>query len=179
VATVAESIVSAAQAHGVDPRLALEVAIQESGLDQGAVGSHGEIGVFQLLPETAAGLGVDPNDPQQNISGGVRYLGEQLGRFGDPAAALAAYNWGPEHVAQAIAVHGAAWLDAAPGSTVNYVEDILGNLATRYSADFAPAGAVVQTVKAMDWKPVLWAVGVGIAVLIGVRLFERAGEIGH
>jgi soluble lytic murein transglycosylase-like protein len=176
MATIAELIIAEAQAQGLDPRLALEVAIRESGLDQGARGGAGEIGVFQLLPDTAAALGVDAYDLQGNIAGGVRYLQAQLLRFGDTAAALAAYNWGPQRVAEAIGRYGAAWLDHLPASTGAYVEAILANLATRYAAGFDPGAAIQDRLSTMDWKPVLLAVGIGFAVLIGVRLLSRSLE---
>jgi soluble lytic murein transglycosylase-like protein len=52
------------------------------------------------MPETAATLGVDPHDPQQNLEGGARYLREQYDRFGTWELALAAYNAGPDAVAE-------------------------------------------------------------------------------
>ncbi len=102
----------------VDPLLVAAIAQQESGFsmyeptpygwivkrsrDQNGT-FVGAIGIMQLMPETAAILGVDPEDPEQNIEGGIRYLAEQLWRYrntGEWQATLAAaaYNAGPEAV---------------------------------------------------------------------------------
>lgn len=67
----------------------------ESGFRITAYSSAGAIGLAQLMPGTARFLGVDPRDPVQNLDGGVRYLVMQLGAFGSPELALAAYNAGP------------------------------------------------------------------------------------
>ena len=80
---------------GVDPDLFLKLVGTESSFNQGAVSSKGASGLAQLMPGTAAELGVDPTDPIQNLRGGARYLRQQLDEFGDPALALAAYNAGP------------------------------------------------------------------------------------
>lgn len=86
----------AATKYGVDPALARAVALQESAGRQGAKSGKGATGVMQLMPETAQGLGVDPNNVDQNIDGGVRYLGQMLDKYnGNVRLALAAYNAGP------------------------------------------------------------------------------------
>lgn len=93
----AAEISAAATRHGVDPKLLTGLIRAESNFDPNA-GSHaGAQGLAQLMPGTAAGLGVtNPLDPVQSIEGGARYLRQQLDRFGgDPAKALAAYNAGP------------------------------------------------------------------------------------
>lgn len=95
---VAGLIAEAAARHGVDPRLATEVAWQESRFRQSAISPKGARGVMQLMPDTARDLGVDPDDLRGNIDGGVGYLARQLRRFGDVRLALAAYNAGPEAV---------------------------------------------------------------------------------
>ena len=72
----------------------------ESGYDPQAVSPVGAVGLGQLMPGTGALLRVDPHDWQQNLDGSARYLLAQLGRFGTPELALAAYNAGPEAVAR-------------------------------------------------------------------------------
>jgi soluble lytic murein transglycosylase-like protein len=90
-------ITGAAKRHGLDPALLAGLVKQESGFNPGAVSPAGARGLTQLMPATAAGLGVtDPTDPAQALEGGAKYLREQLDRFGgDVARALAAYNAGP------------------------------------------------------------------------------------
>jgi soluble lytic murein transglycosylase-like protein len=88
--------------HGLSVSLVLAVIAVESGFNAGAVSPAGARGLMQLMPGTAACLGVsDPFDPDENIAGGTEYLGQQFRRFdGDLRLALAAYNTGPENVAR-------------------------------------------------------------------------------
>ena len=131
---ISNQIVQTATSYGVDPRLALEVARQESGLDNSRTSSAGAIGIFQLLPSTAADLGVDPHDPVQNIDGGIRYLSQLIGKYaGNVAEALAAYNWGMGNMDAALAAHGITWMQYAPLETQDYVQTILGNVSGQYS----------------------------------------------
>jgi soluble lytic murein transglycosylase-like protein len=90
-------ITAAAERNGLDPALLAGLIKQESGFRPDARSGAGAEGLTQLMPGTAAGLGVtDPLDPVQAIEGGARYLKQQLDRFGgDTARALAAYNAGP------------------------------------------------------------------------------------
>lgn len=99
---IAAAIREAAAHHGVDPNLVASMAFRESRFDANAVSRYGAIGVMQLKPRTAAGLGVKNSyDARDNIFGGAKYLREMLDRFhGDIDLSLAAYNAGPELVAQ-------------------------------------------------------------------------------
>src|SRR4051812_21972426 len=88
--SISDDIASAASRYNVPPSVALAVAQRESGLNQNARGTSGEIGVFQLMPGTASDLGVNPSDLAQNIDGGVRYLSQMFQKFGDWRLALEA-----------------------------------------------------------------------------------------
>ncbi len=92
-------IKEAAARYQVDPRLVAAVAQTESGGNQEAVSPAGAVGVMQLMPETAAGLGVNPYEKRQNIEGGAKYLRQMMDTFGgDVQKAVAAYNAGPQAV---------------------------------------------------------------------------------
>ena len=92
-------IKEAAARYQVDPRLVAAVAQTESGGNQEAVSPAGAVGVMQLMPDTAAGLGVNPYDKRQNIEGGAKYLRQMMDTFGgDVQKAVAAYNAGPQSV---------------------------------------------------------------------------------
>jgi soluble lytic murein transglycosylase len=85
--------------HDVPPALVKAVIAAESRFDSEAVSHKGAQGLMQLMPTTAAVLGVaDPFAAEQNVRGGVRYLREMLDRYGDMQRALAAYNAGPTAV---------------------------------------------------------------------------------
>ena len=68
---------------------------QESRCRMNAVSGKGALGLMQLMPGTAAQMGVNPYIADQNIRGGARYLRQQIDRFGSIPLALAAYNAGP------------------------------------------------------------------------------------
>lgn len=88
--------IEAARRHGLDPALVLAVVGVESAFQSDAVSPKGARGLMQLMPGTAASLGVgDPFDPAANLDGGTRHLGSLIERYhGDLVKALAAYNAG-------------------------------------------------------------------------------------
>jgi soluble lytic murein transglycosylase-like protein len=92
----------AARRHGLDPGLVRAVVEVESGFRPRAVSPRGARGLMQLMPATAASLGVeDAFDPEQNLDGGARHLGSLLTLYGgDLARALAAYHAGEGAVAR-------------------------------------------------------------------------------
>ena len=95
------AINAAAQKAGIDPKLLAALAWSESGFRADAVSSAGAIGMTQLMPATAAGMGVDPYNAAENLEGGAKYLAVQLRKFGRADLALAAYNAGPTAVSRA------------------------------------------------------------------------------
>nr|WP_314807032.1 lytic transglycosylase domain-containing protein [uncultured Selenomonas sp.] len=116
---LARTIHAAAAKYAVDPKLISAVAEVESGGNQSAVSSAGAVGVMQLMPETAAGLGVNPYDMKSNVEGGTKYLREMLDTFdGDVKKAVAAYNAGPN----AVKAYGGI---PPYAETQNYVNNVL------------------------------------------------------
>src|SRR5258706_4247688 len=105
----------------VPPQLALAVANVESGMKPDATSPKGARGFFQLMPETAKVLGFNPDDPVENIRGGVKYLRQLLDQHGgDVSKALTSYNWGPGNVAKG---------GTPPPETTDYVSRVLSKLA--------------------------------------------------
>jgi len=117
----AAEISAAAARNGVDPAILSGLIHAESNFDPNAGSPAGAQGLTQLMPATAAGLGVaNPLDPVQSIEGGARYLRQQLDHFGgDVTKALAAYNAGPGAVER---------FGGVPPyeETQNYVRRVLG-----------------------------------------------------
>lgn len=124
-AAFAAVLVRIAEANDLSPALLAALVWQESRWHPDAVSSAGAIGLTQLMPETARRLGVDPRDPIANLTGGARYLRQQLDLFdGDIEKALAAYNAGPARVLRAGGV------PAIP-ETRGYVAAIVTHLTSR------------------------------------------------
>ncbi|HEU4975157.1 MAG TPA: lytic transglycosylase domain-containing protein [Baekduia sp.] len=146
---------AAATRYGIDPALLKGLIRQESGFDPAARSSAGAAGLTQLMPATAASLGVDPSDPAQAIDGGARYLKQQLDRFGgDAAKALAAYNAGPGAVVR----YGGV---PPYGETQAYVRNVLA-FADQYrgaATTAAPVAAVPATTTPVPAAPTAGGLG--------------------
>ena len=118
----AAALTQAAKSANVSPTLLSALVWQESRWNPQAVSPKGAMGLAQLMPATARGLGVNPADPVQNLQGGARYLRYLLDQFGgDVEKALAAYNAGPARVQRAGGVPAIA-------ETRAYVASIVGRI---------------------------------------------------
>ena len=121
-AQIMNMISKVCEKHGVDEKLVKALIKQESGFNAKATSKVGAMGLMQLMPATAKGLGVqDAYNPLQNVDGGVRYLKSMLNKYnGNIILALAAYNAGPGAVDK---------YDGVPPypETQNYVKNILAN----------------------------------------------------
>ena len=129
-----DRIVQEAEKLSLSPDFALRIAQKETGNlanPETAVSSAGALGVMQLMPKTARGLGVkDPLNPDENISGGLRYAKQMLNKYGDEKLAAMAYNWGPGNVDK--------WLKSGKGI------EALPRETQKYAAAFAEGGQVAR-----------------------------------
>ena len=127
-------ITAAAKRYGIDPALLAGLVKQESGFNPNAGSPAGARGLTQLMPATAAGLGVtNVLDPAQSLDGGAKYLRQQLDAFGgDVTLALAAYNAGPGAVQRYGGVPPYA-------ETQNYVRAVQANAAAYRAASPTPS----------------------------------------
>jgi hypothetical protein len=146
-------IVEAALRHGLDPELVLAVVAVESNFQAAAVSPKGAQGLMQLMPRTAAQLGVrDAFDPEQNLDGGARHLRALVDLYrGDLRRALAAYNAG----AGAVQRYGGV---PPYRETRAYVDKILGRVArarppNQKVRDARPRKAGAQRVSADGEQP--------------------------
>lgn len=155
-ASTPDLISAAAAKYNVPPSLALAVAQRESGLNQSAVGTSGERGVFQLMPGTAAELGVNPSNLEANIDGGVRYLSQMFRQFGDWRTALQAYNGGPGNVSRG----------TVSSAAQSYADAILGAQGPEFGSESFVAGSLVDFSGSVDTE----VAGLSVVALMGLGI---------
>lgn len=109
--------VNDANKFGIPQNIFLSLINTESGFNPNAKSDAGAIGFTQLLPGTASDLGINPNNPQENLYGGAEYLAKQYQTFGNWTQALEAYNEGPNALKSG----------TVPNSVSQYADTILTN----------------------------------------------------
>ena len=143
-----DALLDAAGSHNnIDPDLIASVIRAESGFNPTAVSRKGAQGLMQLMPQTAASLGVqDVMNPTDNVEGGTRYLRDLLDRYhNDLLKTLAAYNAGPQSVDQ---YHGVP----PYRETRQYISRIVSDFNRKKSANRATQAAL-RTTPAPSEKP--------------------------
>lgn len=117
----------AAIANGIPPTYFVQQINAESGFNPNAVSPSGAVGIAQMIPSTAAGIGANPYDPVSALNGAARLMAGYYKQYGgDYAKALAAYNAGSGTVNYAIKAGGANWMSFLPAETRNYIFKIMG-----------------------------------------------------
>lgn len=143
-ADVDSAINEMAEKYNLDPALVAAIAEQESGFNQSAQSETGALGIMQLMPGTAEGLGVDPSDLRGNLEGGAKYLRQMLDKYdGDVEKALAAYNAGPGNLDS---VNGD--ISKLSGETQKYVPSVM----ERYNKfKNKSGGGISSSGNILDW----------------------------
>ncbi len=163
--SIAALVNAAAIRFGVRPAFARAIAWVESRGNQSAVSPAGAVGVMQLMPKTAAGLGVDAHELHQNIEGGVRLLASHLRNFSEELTA-AAYNGGTVRLYQ----DPSQWLP----ETRKYVPAVMARAALEDGLDPQPS-AFVPLDSDDDGSSGGLAVAALAAVALGYVLMRRGG----
>lgn len=163
--SIAALVNAAAVRFGVRPAFARAIAWVESRGNQAAVSTAGAVGVMQLMPKTAAGLGVDPHNLNQNVEGGVRLLASHLRNFSEELTA-AAYNGGTVRLYQ----DPSQWLP----ETRKYVPAVMARAALEEGLDPQPSSFVSLDNDEASSSGGL-AVAAAAAVTLGFVLMRRRG----
>lgn len=125
---------SVARSLGLDPSLGMAVAKRESKFNRMAKGTSGELGAFQIKPDSAREALDNPDladddlfDPETNARAGLSYLKKRIDQFGgSKVKGIAAYNWGPGKVEKYAHLDDDTFLTKIPASVRDYVNEVLG-----------------------------------------------------
>ena len=124
--------------YGLNPDLFVRQIQAESSFNPNAVSPKGAIGLGQIMPATAKELGINPEDPDQNLDGAARYMRQHLDTFGDYSLALAAYNAGAGNVRKAGGIPNFT-------ETQNYVSKIMGTGGSAMNANMGTGGLLAAS----------------------------------
>lgn len=124
--TIDQAVDNAAEKYNVDRNLIMAVINQESSFNPNATSEAGAMGLMQLMPGTAQGLGVsNPYNIEQNVEGGTKYLRNLLDMYGNcKELALAAYNAGPNALSRKN-VDNPSEINRLSSETQNYVKKVI------------------------------------------------------
>lgn len=196
-----EAILRFSREFGVHRNLSRAIAFQESGFNPGPPrGSAGEIGPFQILPQTADYLKslrtapevvrlADPYSIEGNAALGIYYLRMNLDRFGDMWKAVAAYNAGPTRVAELVRKYGDGYFQNLPRQTQQYVSNVQrlyarlnleeseGPVGTEGPPVLASEGFIETLRRLVDQMASgfglpRWLVALFLAALVGLVIFQ-------
>jgi len=176
-----QTAAASAKHYGIPPRIFHALITKESGWRPDAISPVGAIGLTQLMPGTAKGLGVNPHDPIQNIEGGARYLSQAYKHFGNWHDALRAYNqgWGG---AASNPEHGKAYADSILGhaKTVNLPMFGIGRQPKRPS-NSSNAGRMLASAFADDpaFAHLMKVVNVPDHVVQSAGIVDPGGSVRH
>lgn len=150
-----QAVLEEANRQGVDPNLALHVLYKETGNlkdPETARSKAGAIGIMQLMPKTAADLGVDPTNPMENIRGGITYLKQMADKYKENRLAAAAYNAGPGNLDRALRRQGG--LDTLPHETRNYIAGLAqgGDVRKFATGDYVGFGEELPYDPSSSWN---------------------------
>ena len=135
----------ASETYGVATSILKSIAKAESNFNPSAVSKAGAIGIMQLMPSTAASLGVSNSyDARENIMGGAKYISQLLSRYqGNISLALAAYNAGTGNVDKYGGIPPFT-------ETQNYVQKVLSYMNGSFETDYSSSGIFGLTGEARD-----------------------------
>ncbi len=108
---------------GISAQLFVKQINEESGFNPSAVSPAGAIGIAQFMPDTARGLGIDPWNAEQSLSGAAQLMGRYVAKYGDYSHALAAYNCGTGCLNRAMQ-NCSYYYWCLPGETERYIDII-------------------------------------------------------
>ncbi len=180
---------SYAQQAGIDPQVFVNQIQAESGFNPNAVSPAGAIGIAQFMPQTAAGLGLNPKDPIASLRAAASYDARNLKTYnGDYAKMLAAYNAGGGSVNNAVSQYGSNWLAHMPAETQKYVNNIMSrkgpnkNPLNQQNTQASTGSPILDTIKVWGEYLVIYVLSValiviGVLLLAGKQVFQVAKKV--